>query len=353
MFRYPKVNYIGNKEKIAKWICDQFPKDANTLFDAFSGGCSLSYEAKVRGLEVYTNDILKINYHIANSLIQNNETILNDSDIALIFSGKPFKGFMFNNYSEVYFFPEECEELDLYRENINKLDSEEKQSLAFTLIRRAMIRKMPYSRFNLNWGKIVQLRDEEYSYEKYKRRRAYHNQSFKFHFLKNLEEYNSAVFDNDKNNIAYNDDIFNLLDKVKADIIYLDPPYTGTMNNYFGFYGLIDDFITSDKTKPFENNFINKNIAIELFDNLFSKLSNFKYWYLSYNNSSYPSKDELLLLLAKYSKNVQVIEKDHVYKITGKAKKEKNKEFLFIIENTDYDNNTSYRARQAVCATAN
>jgi adenine-specific DNA-methyltransferase len=46
MFKYPKVNYIGNKEKIAKWICDQFPEDAKTIFDAFSGGCSLSYEAK-------------------------------------------------------------------------------------------------------------------------------------------------------------------------------------------------------------------------------------------------------------------------------------------------------------------
>ena len=52
MFKYPKVNYIGNKEKIAQWICDQFPKDAESLFDAFSGGCSLSYEAKCRGLEV-------------------------------------------------------------------------------------------------------------------------------------------------------------------------------------------------------------------------------------------------------------------------------------------------------------
>ena len=61
MIKYPKVNYIGNKEKIAKWICDQFPKNAETLFDAFSGGCSLSYEAKFRGLEVYTNDILEIN----------------------------------------------------------------------------------------------------------------------------------------------------------------------------------------------------------------------------------------------------------------------------------------------------
>ena len=232
---------------------------------------------------------------------------------------------MYKNYSNVNFFPDECKELDLYRKNIEKLDSIEKKSLAFALIRRAMIRKMPYSRFNINWDKIVQLRDEEYSYEKYKRRRAYHNQSFKFHFLKNLEDYNNAVFDNNKNNKAYNDDIFNLLEEVKADIIYLDPPYTGTMNNYHGFYGLVDDFITSNKTKSFDNNFTDKKIAIDLFDNLFSKLSNFKFWYLSYNNATYPSKNELLTLLNKHSKNIKVIERKHTYKITGKEKKKKQR----------------------------
>ena len=140
---------------------------------------------------------------------------------------------MYNNYANVFFFPEECMELDLYRKNVKKLKSEYKQSLALSLLRRAMIRKMPYSRFNINWEKIKQLRDEEWSYEKYKRKRAYHNQSFQHHFLENLDEYNNAVFDNKKNNEAYNEDIFKLLKKIKADIIYLDPPYTGTMNNYF------------------------------------------------------------------------------------------------------------------------
>jgi len=129
MPKYPKVNYIGNKEKIASWICDEFPSDANTLFDAFSGGCSLSYEAKNRGMEVYTNDVLQVNYHIANALIKNNDVVLNEKDIELIFSGEPFEGFMFDNYSEMYFFPEECKQLDLYRENIRKLDSEEKNHL--------------------------------------------------------------------------------------------------------------------------------------------------------------------------------------------------------------------------------
>ena len=38
MNKFPKINFIGNKEKIAKWITDYFPKDAESVFDAFSGG---------------------------------------------------------------------------------------------------------------------------------------------------------------------------------------------------------------------------------------------------------------------------------------------------------------------------
>ena len=331
--KYPKVNYIGNKEKLSKWICDNFPEGTNTLFDAFSGGVSVSYEAKKRGYEVYSNDILKSNYHLAIALIKNKKIVLNDDDIETIFNGKPFEGFMSKNYSNVYFFLEECKQLDLIRKNIDKLLIEEKRSLSFALIRRAMIRKMPYSRFTINWEKIVQLRDEEYSYRKYKRKRAYHNKSFQYHFINELESYNNAVFDNQRDNLSYNDDVFNLCQKLKADIIYLDPPYAGTMNNYFGFYGLIDSFIDSEIKKPFENNFIDKKNVVQLFDNLFSKLSNYKYWMLSYNESSYPSRKQMLNILSKYSNNINVVERKHNYQITGKIKKRENKELLFIVEN--------------------
>ena len=84
--KYPKVNYIGNKEKIASWICEHFPTDATTLFDAFSGGCSLSYEAKMRGLEVYSNDVLSINYHLANALIANNTIKLSRNALFSLYS---------------------------------------------------------------------------------------------------------------------------------------------------------------------------------------------------------------------------------------------------------------------------
>ncbi len=334
-YGYPKVNYIGNKEKLSSWICDNIPNEVNSIFDAFSGGSSVGFEAKKRGLRVISNDILKINYFLAKSLIENKKEILTKQDIELIFSGKPFKGFMTQHYSEVFFFENECMELDLYRKNIDKLDNNYKKAMVFILLRRAMIRKMPYSRFTLKWEKIKQLRDEEYSYKKYKRRRAYHNQSFKEHFLANLDEYNNAIFDNKKDNIAYNDDIFNLLNKIKTDAIYLDPPYTGTMNNYFGFYGLIDEYIEQKKLKPFENNFIDKKTSLMLFDKLFSSLSNFKYWILSYNNNSYPAKDDLVSIISKYSHkdDISIIEKPHNYKVTGKEKKNKNTEYLFIIKN--------------------
>jgi len=331
--KFPKINFIGNKEKIAHWISEYFPKDANSIFDAFSGGGSVSYQAKIKGLKVTSNDILKINHMISQALIVNNTEMLNCEDIKTLFSGTPKEGFMFNNYSNVFFFPEECMQLDLYRENIEKLSSDFKKAMAFALLRRAMIRKMPYSRFNINWEKIIQLRDEKYSYEKYKRKRAYHNKSFKSHFLENIDEYNMCVFDNGKKNISLNEDIFSLLDTVTADIIYLDPPYTGTMNNYFGFYGMLDEYIYSQKIKPFANNFIDKKSALDLFDTLFSRLGNYKYWMLSYNNSSYPTKEQLVELLQKYSSEIEVIEKPHIYKITGKEKKKNNTEYLFLVKN--------------------
>lgn len=332
--KFPKINFIGNKENLAPWICENFPDDANSVFDAFSGGGSVSFYSKKMGLEVHSNDILRINYLLSKSLVENNNETLNDNDVDMIFSGLPIEGFMFQNYANIYFYPEECMELDLYRKNIEKLSSDYKKTMALILLRRAMIRKMPYSRFNIKWEKIKQLRDEEYSYLKYKRKRAYHNESFKFHFLDNLPNYNNAIFDNKKNNIAYNEDVFDLLEKVKTDIIYLDPPYSGTMNNYFGFYGVLDEYIYSKKQNPFANNFMDKEKSIKLFDSLFSKLSNFKYWILSYNNNSYPSKEELKKIISKYANDIKIVEKKHNYKITGRNNKNKNKEYLFIIKKT-------------------
>ena len=329
--KYPTLNYIGNKAKIVDWICDHIPDDVTSLFDAFCGGSSVAYAAKSKGLTVYCNDIIKINYYIAKALIENSSETLTPADVETIFAGEPKRGFMYRHYSDVFYFPEECMELDQYHANIQALSSEYKAALAFTLMRRAMIRKMPYSRFTIPWDKIKQLRDEEYSYEKYKRKRAYHNESFQHHFVHSLKAYNEAIFDNGTDCKAYNEDVFQAIDRIDADLIYLDPPYAGTMNDYFKFYGVIDEYIEGRKIPPFENNFVDKKTVLELFNKLFAKLGKYKYWMLSYNNTSYPTQEQMIELLQRYVRKIEVFEKPHTYQITGKEKKKDNTEYLFLV----------------------
>ena len=330
--KYPTVNYIGNKEKIVEWIASLIPEGVNSFFDIFCGGCSVSYKAKSLGLQVFSNDILKINYHIARALIENNNRLIEKSDIDTIFNGNPIEGFMFHNYSNRFYFPEECKDLDLIRSNINKIEDPYKQSMAFTLLRRAMIRKMPYSRFTINWEKILELRDEELSYSKYGRRRSYHNKSFKFHFEDNLREYNDSIFDNHKDNKAYNLDAYEAIKIINADVIYLDPPYAGTMNDYCGFYGLLDSYIDGKQREPFENNFMDKKNIKYLFYELFSRLSKYRYWMLSYNSRSTPSKDEMIELLSHFADDITIYEMPYAYKVTGKEKKNNDIEYLFLID---------------------
>ena len=109
--KYPKINYIGNKEKIADWIVNFIPSDVKSVLDAFSGGASISYKLKELGYKVYSNDILKINYLISKSLIENDTVFLNKKDIHIIFSGMPFKGYITKNYKNKYYF--EKYEIDL------------------------------------------------------------------------------------------------------------------------------------------------------------------------------------------------------------------------------------------------
>ena len=52
MAKYPKVNYIGNKEKLSDWILSEMPVKEGTVLDLFAGGCSVSYALKAGGYRV-------------------------------------------------------------------------------------------------------------------------------------------------------------------------------------------------------------------------------------------------------------------------------------------------------------
>ena len=228
MSKYPKINYIGNKDKLVDWIIGNLPLKKGTVLDLFSGGNSVAYALKENNYTVYSNDALYSNYVISKAIIENKDIKLNEDVLNTKVTNseinKKYKDISF--LSNRLYYEEEVKELAKFFVISEKIENEYEKYLFLALIRRAMIRKLPYSRMNVPWNQIQKLRDEDYSYEKYKRRRAYHNYTFERHIKDNLQNYNNAVFDNQKNNRSFNNDAFDMIDKLneKVDMIYMDPP---------------------------------------------------------------------------------------------------------------------------------
>ena len=182
---------------------------------------------------------------------------------------------------------------------------------------------------NVPWEQIQKLRDEDYSYRKYKRKRAYHNQTFESHMRENIDAYNEAVFDKEECKV-YNCDVFDMVKKIDfVDVVYMDPPYPSTMNNYDAFYGMFDEMF--DKKRK-HTDYTQKTSFLDNMDKLIKKLvGKTRYIVLSQNTRVQPGPDEIEEMLKKYGK-VTIKEKKHNYQVTGKENKNASKELLFILE---------------------
>lgn len=329
MSNYPKVNYIGNKEKLVNWIIDEMPVRSGRVLDLFAGGCSVSYALKEKGYSVIANDILYADYVIAKALIENMEGTLEPSVFDTEVSPERVMALseQYGFLAERLYFPQEIEELAKLTAIAERLSGHEKY-LFLALLRRAMIRKLPYSRMNVPWNQIQRLRDETYSYEKYGRKRAYHNQAFESHMRENLASYNRAVFKG-RGCQAYHCDALEMAEKIdRVDVVYLDPPYPSTMNNYDAFYGLFDEMFREKKEHI---DFTQRAVFLNNLETLVKKLSEkTDYIVLSQNSRVKPEPEDIEKMLNCYGA-VKIMEKKHNYQVTGKENKNGSKELLFIL----------------------
>ncbi|UUD35168.1 DNA adenine methylase [Mycoplasmopsis caviae] len=332
MNKFPTVNYIGNKHKIADWIVDKMPIKGGTVLDLFSGGCSVSYAFKKANYSVISNDVLFSNFVLAKSIIENNFVQLNKSTYEINISVKEIedKKKEFQFLSNKVYYSYEVDELANLVLISKKIKNEYEKFIFLALLRRAMIRKIPYSRMNVKWEEIQKFRDEEYSYKKYKRYRHYHNIKFIDHINLNLNEYNSAVFNANKECIALNKDALECVKEIaKVDIVYMDPPYPSTMNNYSDFYGPYDLLFQKDLNKCLD--LTNKKTFLENFGSIIYEVAKkTKYIAISLNNKSFPSCESMVELLNTFSSEIKIHTKKHTYKVTGKKNKNSNYEILIV-----------------------
>ena len=332
MNNYPKVNYIGNKEKLSEWIIDNFPIENGTVLDLFCGGCSVSYALKEHGFNVISNDVLFSNYVIAKAIVENNSEILSFEDLNIEIDKQKCE----EKFEEIEFlvdtlyFRNEVAELSQLILISEKLEGYKKY-LFLALLRRAMVRKLPYSRMNIKWSEIKKLRNEEYSYKKYGRYRHYHNIPFIEHIEENLSQYNDAVLSNKTYCTAINYDATECLEKLEqpVDVIYLDPPYPSTMNKYLEFYGSFDKALSKDV--KIKTDLTNRYTFLENFTELIKLcVGKTKYIAISLNNKSYPSAELLIQNISDFIDTYTISTKEHTYKVTGKENKNTNFEILVV-----------------------
>ena len=332
---FPSTRYQGSKNKILDWI-SYATKNLNfeTVLDAFGGTGSVGYMFKKQGKQVFYNDYLKFNYIIGLALIENNNIFLDEKDINFILqkhNNINYPTFIHDTFHNIYFTDEENIWLDQIITNIYQLDNKYKRALAFFALFQACIIKRPYNLFH---RKNLYVRTA-------KVKRSFGNKktwdtSFEKHFLKFVKEANNAIFDNKKNNVAFQADIFDW-NYSKPDLIYIDTPYIsekGVGVNYFDFYhflegivrydewaNLIDEDSKHKKIKNGKNEWCNKGKIYGAFQNLFTKFKE-SILVISYRDDGIPTIQELVEMLEKLGKRIEVKKMSYKYALSNGNSKE-------------------------------
>ncbi|MDE7109515.1 MAG: DNA adenine methylase, partial [Muribaculaceae bacterium] len=239
------------------------------------------------------------------------DTILTENDINILFSPNSDSdkyNLMEHLFTDLFFVREETRFLDAFRSNIDLLENEYKRALAFSVINRAMTRKVTMGHFAHTQALVYASNPE-----RIKRNRSL-IRSIKDLFLELVSEYNNAVFDNGTDCVAYNENIFDLLPSLSdVDVAYFDPPYCDSHADYQGFYHLLETYTHYWKDKEFINGtkryspkkvsgFDTKREIINSFKRLFKLSEDIPYWLISYNDRSYPTIDTILELITPYRK---------------------------------------------------
>lgn len=346
------MRYIGNKTKLLD-ILDSFiskkglNKKGLVFCDLFSGTCTVGDYFKNK-YEIIANDNLFFSYVTAKGKLNYKKDFFKNLGFDpfdyfnTVDSSNYITGFCYNNYAPTvlgrqYFSDENAKLIDFIRNTIdiwfdeNKIDENEKFYLIASLLES--ISKVSnvagvYSAFLKRWDP-----------------RAIKRMKFI-----PVESYGESSFQNE----VYNDDVMNLITKIKGDILYLDPPYTPTQ--YISQYHVLETIAKNDNPETHGkgahrdngnqiSKWCKKGCVHEEFEKLIA-YANFKHIILSYSDAGIMSKEYIESVLKRYAKEgtYQFKKIDFVkYKSTRAVKREiknntkdkKHYEWLFYIEKSD------------------
>lgn len=324
-YNFPSTRYQGSKNGIKDWIWGILEeKEFDSFLEPFAGTSVMGYEAKKRGKQTIVNDFLDFNKEVGKAIIENKNQQLSEEDLEFILANHEnvqYPTLIQDEFKGKYFTDEENEWLDRVVTNIRKLDNGYKRAIAYSALGQACLMKRPFNLFhraNLD----LRTRDVERSFGN----KVTWEKPFEETFRKFVDEYNSAVFDNRRENQSHGENVFDL--EHGADLVYLDPPYfsqkSGGTNYQYYYHFLngminydewgerIDRSVKTNRLKHEKSVWNQEDKIYDAFHRLIKKYSNSKIA-LSYNTQGKPTVEELKEIMGKYKDEVEVRSKNHHY----------------------------------------
>jgi adenine-specific DNA-methyltransferase len=322
--------YFGGKRKLCPVIFRQISKylprekwQKAVFVDAFLGSGAVSLYAKAQGFRIICNDIAQRSWLAGKVLIENNLIRLSDEDIHRLFLPNSNN----NHFIEQEFVP------DVFTKRhavfLDNAFANAERAIDKYLLLKYIFCIRPYSKFSS--PNAFNRPFEEGRYDEIKQTYAKHikdNLKTPLAILKiEKERVNAGIFSNGLKNEVYKKDVFDFIKEASGSILYLDPPYAGTLS-YESEYGVLDRILGESKSKSR----FSSNGGIEVLDELLVEAGKFPLWVISFGNAG--GKNELSRLVEIVSKYRRCEAKEFIYRhceaMASEEHKKKSREWLII-----------------------
>lgn len=328
--------YLGNKYKLLDFIKSTVNRECsaiNTVADIFAGTGSVA--SAFSDKKLITNDLLYFNYicHVAwfGSQKYDKEKII---DLVCFYNAvqPDEENYMSVNFSDTFFSAADCRKIGFIREDI---ESKYKNDQINARERAILITSLLYA-----MDKIANTCGH---YDAYIRNAE---------FCRHIElAVPLASNDNNENNQCYNEDANELVKRIEADLVYIDPPYNS--RQYCDSYHLLENVARWEKPKvsgvalkmdrsKLKSDYCTSSAA-QAFEDLVSHIKA-KYILLSYNNMATKGNDrsnakisdaDIMRILSRKGR-VKVFSESYRAFSAGKSNITGNEERLFLCECYDY-----------------
>ncbi len=326
--------YFGGKRRLIGQIFKHLPgpKDARTFVDAFLGGGSVSLFAKARGYRVMCNDNALRSHIVGKALIENDRLTLTSADVTRLFTENGNE----SRFIEEQFAPDvvttpHAKFLDGAFENARVAPGVKKWLLLLLLV-KYVLRMRPMSNFGAKrivnqaeegqWGAM----NPSFARDVLTRGLACHPKTVAETLRSQI---NRGIFSNGQTNEAHQLDVFEFLEQVDGDVLYIDPPYGGT-SAYETALRPLDSMLEGRILKPEPSVFSRKG-ALGALERLFVAARRFPIWVLSYGNQEV-ELEALVRIVGRFKSVVSAEEfrYTHLTGLSGDEHREKNREFLVV-----------------------